>query len=65
MQTQKTNLWLPKGKRGGINYEFQISRYKLLYIKQINNKVLNYTSILKKRAMKREFSEKYKWLLII
>ena len=30
---QKTNLWLPKGKRGkGINYEFGISKYKLPYI---------------------------------
>ena len=31
-QTQKTNLWLPKGKGdgGGINWEFGISRYKLL-----------------------------------
>ena len=41
-QMQKTNLWLPKGKEGegGTNYEFGISRYKLLYIKWINKKVL-------------------------
>ena len=40
-QTQKTNLWLPKGKEGGgINQEFGISRHKLLYIKQGTNKVL-------------------------
>ena len=31
-QTQNTNLWLPKGK-GGINQEFEINRYTLLYIK--------------------------------
>ena len=33
-QTQKTNLWLPKGIAGweaGINEEFAISRYTLLY----------------------------------
>ena len=35
-QTQKINLWLPKGKEGwvGVNYEFGIVRYELLYIKQ-------------------------------
>ena len=49
-QTQKTNLWLQtygyqRGKGGrGINQEFWISRYKLLYIKQINNKVLLYST---------------------
>ena len=34
-QTWKTKLWLPKGKGsgGGINLEFGISRYKLLYTK--------------------------------
>ena len=33
--TQETNLQLPKGKegKGGINQEFGINRYKLLYIK--------------------------------
>ena len=32
-QTQKTDLWLSKGKGGkrGINQEFGISRYKPLY----------------------------------
>ena len=34
---QKTNL---KGKQGGKIKEFEISKYKLLYIKQINNKDL-------------------------
>ena len=45
-QTQKTNLWLPKGTGGvgGINQEFGISRCKLLYMKQINNKVLPYST---------------------
>ena len=34
-QTEKTNLWLPKGKKGeGINWEFGIDRYTLLYIKK-------------------------------
>ena len=44
-RTQKTNLWLPnrKGSEGGINQEFRISRYKLLYIKQVNNKDLLYS----------------------
>ena len=31
-QTQKTNSWLPKGKRGERNYEFGFNTYKLLYI---------------------------------
>ena len=31
-QIQKTNLRLPKGKGGGINQEFGINRYTLLYI---------------------------------
>ena len=41
----ETNLWLTKGKEGGgrINEEFCISRHKLLYIKEINNKVLPYS----------------------
>ena len=46
-QTQKTNLSLPKGKGtggGGINEEFGISGYKLHYIKQINDKVLLYST---------------------
>ena len=35
-------MWLPKGKasRGGTNSNFEISRHKLLCIKQINNKDL-------------------------
>ena len=33
-QTQRTDLWLPWGREGGggMNWEFGISRYKLLYI---------------------------------
>ena len=41
-QTQKINLWLPKGKGGEINQEFEINIYTVLYIKQINNKGLLY-----------------------
>ena len=45
-QTQKASLGLPKGKEAevGINQEFGISRYKVLYIKYINNKVLQYST---------------------
>ena len=44
-QTQKTNLWLPKGKDvGGINQEFGINIYTLLYIKQITNRDLLYST---------------------
>ena len=46
LQTQKASLGLPKGKEAevGINQEFGISRYKVLYIKYINNKVLQYST---------------------
>ena len=39
-QTQRTNLRLPKGKTTsvGVNQEFGVIRYKLLYMKQINKK---------------------------
>ena len=46
-QTSKTNLWLPKGKHwwgGGISQEFGINIYTLMYIKQIINKDLLYTT---------------------
>ena len=39
-QTQKKNLWLPKGKGVGINWEIGIEIYSLVYIKQITNKDL-------------------------
>ena len=34
-QTQRANLWLPKGK--GMDYEFGINRYILPYIKQASS----------------------------
>ena len=45
-QTQRTDLWLPRGRRGGggMDWEFGISRCKLLYIKWINNKILLYST---------------------
>ena len=44
-QTQKTNLLLPKGKKGGeINSEFGINIYTLLYIKQITSKDILYST---------------------
>ena len=44
-QTQKTNLWLPRGResREETNWEFGADRYKLLHIKQIHNKYLLYS----------------------
>ena len=32
-QAQKTNKWLPKGSREGINYKFGIKIYTPFYIK--------------------------------
>ena len=45
-QTQKTDLWLPRGKWGwrSMGSEFGTSRCKLLYIEWINNKVLLYST---------------------
>ena len=43
-QTQKTNLRLPKRERGQINQEFGIKIFTLLYIKQITNKDLVYST---------------------
>ena len=34
---QKTNMWLPGYKGGGINWEIGIDIYTLLYIKYITN----------------------------
>ena len=40
-QTWRTNLWLQAGGRGsGMDWEFVVSRCKLLYLKWINNEVL-------------------------
>ena len=46
IDSQKTDLWLPKGKKdkGGMDWEFRISRCKLLYIELINNKILLYST---------------------
>ena len=43
-EIQRTDLWLPRGREGGggMDWEFGISRWKLLYIGWINNKVLLY-----------------------
>ena len=46
-QTHKrTDLWLPRGRGGkeGMEWEFGVSRYKLVYIEWINNKVLWYST---------------------
>ena len=44
-QTQRTDLWLPRGRWAGEGYEweFGVSRCKLLY-QWINNKVLLYNT---------------------
>ena len=45
-QIQRTDLWLPRVRQdgGGKDWEFGISRGKLLYIAWINNKVLLYST---------------------
>ena len=45
-QTQRTDLWLPRGRHGGgrMDWDFRISRCKLLYIEWINSKVLLYST---------------------
>ena len=41
----ENKLMVTKGeKTGGINLEFEINRYRLLYTKQINNKYLLYST---------------------
>ena len=43
--SQRTDLWLPRGSWGaGMNWEFGISKYKLLYIEWIHNKALLYST---------------------
>ena len=44
-QMQKTNLWLPGGKEGGINWKIGIDIYTLLCIKQITTKDLLYSMV--------------------
>ena len=43
---QRTDFWLPRGResRGGMDWEFGISRCKQLYTEWINNKVLLYSA---------------------
>ena len=31
-QTQRTNFWLPAGRGGGVDWEFGIDMYTLLYL---------------------------------
>ena len=67
---QKTNLWLPKGKGGGgVNQEFGINRYKLLYIIQINNKDLlystgNYIQYLVITYNEKEYEKEYRYMCV-
>ena len=45
-QTGRTDVWLPRGRGGWgrMDWEFQVSKCKLLHIKWINNKVLIYST---------------------
>ena len=46
-QTQRTNVWIPRGKRGGRrNWEIGIDIYTLLilYIKQVTNEKILYST---------------------
>ena len=45
-QTYRIDLWLLRGRQrgGGKDWEFAVSRCKLLYIEWINNKVLLYST---------------------
>ena len=42
----RTELWLPRGRRGGRekDWELGLNRYKLLYIGWVNKKVLLYST---------------------
>ena len=43
-KTQRIDFWLPRGQWvRGMDWEFGVSRCKLLYIEWINNKVLLYS----------------------
>ena len=44
LQIQKTNLRLPGGRGGEINWEAGMNIYTLLYIKQVTNKNLLYST---------------------
>ena len=43
-QASKISLWLPRGRIGGRDREFGMDMYTLLYLKQITNKVLLYST---------------------
>ena len=43
-QASKISLWLPRGRIGGRVREFGMDMYTLLYLKQITNKVLLYST---------------------
>lgn len=43
-QMQKTNLWLPGGKVGQINWETGVDLNIVLHIKQATNKDLSYST---------------------
>ena len=56
-----------KRERGGANYRFKVSRYTLLYIKQINNKELlkntaNYIQYLIVTYSGKEFEKEYLYI---
>ena len=66
-QSQKINLQLPRGiagGHGGINQEFGINIYTLLYIKQVNDKNLphsigNYSQYLMIMDIGKSIMEKW------
>ena len=45
-QTQRSDLWLPSGRRGGsrMDREFGVGRCKLLHLEWLSNKVLPYST---------------------
>ena len=46
LQTQRTDLWLPKGRggEGKVDWESGVNRCKLVYLGWINNKVQLYNT---------------------
>ena len=44
-KTQRIDIWLPRGQGvRGMDWEFGVSRYKLLYIEWMNDTVLWYST---------------------
>ena len=71
LQTKKANLWLlkEKGAGWGMNQEFEINVYTLLYVKQIANKDLlystgNYTQYFVITFKVKEFEKEYIYICI-